>query len=126
MVSDSPAPRAPIGALAVSAPGPGSPLCEPPGLAGAPPRAGDLMSRRIPYGYLGLVVIGRQIALSYAETTALPNGLLTRGSDYPGILREVNTCCGRSSYGQSLFLSCTTWLLTRPAPRMSSRAPLTG
>jgi hypothetical protein len=59
----------------------GLPLRQPAGLAGLPPRAGNLMSAEIPYGYLGLVVIGRQIALSYADVTGLSNDLLTRGSD---------------------------------------------
>ena len=73
MVSDSPAPRAPIALLAASS---ASPCCvQARGLAGAPPRAGNLEVRRIPYGCLGLVVIGRQIALSYADVTGLPNDI---------------------------------------------------
>jgi hypothetical protein len=81
MVSDSPASRAPIAHPAASsaqsalAAGRTGRACR-----RAPARR-QLDVRRIPYGYLGLVVIGRQIALSYAEVTGLSNDLLTRGSD---------------------------------------------
>jgi hypothetical protein len=84
MVSDSPASRAPIALLA----GGGSagwvpaPRTEAPARARRPGTARRrLDSGRIPYGYLGLVVIGRQIGLSYADATGFSNGLLTRGSE---------------------------------------------
>ncbi len=54
--------------------------------AGLTPRAGNFIPGRVPYGYLGLVVIGRQIELSYAGVAGLPNGLLTRGSE---LLRQI-------------------------------------
>jgi hypothetical protein len=81
MVSDSPAPRAPITLLAASSVRSWLAVGQTRRACRRATARRQLDVRRIPYGYLGLVVIGRQIALSYADVTGLSNDLLTRGSD---------------------------------------------
>jgi hypothetical protein len=82
MVSDSPASRALIALLAgpqaTRSRRPPRQTCR---LVGRHTARRHVDVRRIPYGCLGLVFIGRQIALGYAGVTGLPNDLLTRGSD---------------------------------------------
>src|SRR5215472_710471 len=91
----------------------------------APPRAPARLRVADPVWLLGLPVIGCQIALSYAEDTAVQKQLLTRGSGRAAeVPEEVIGCCERFFCGLSSFSSSITWPRTRPALHTSSTLPL--